>query len=215
MIVKNYIQNDFIPLGLEAREDELHLLAKDFKIQHVPIVEEGMLKACWNDEDYIENTNSKPFFEDLERFCVQENQTLLETFSLFKTYETNCLPVLDAKEFYVGYITMEEVVHQFSLSPVFAENGIVLLLEKPLIDYSISQISQLIESNNSRIYTIGIHRFTQDTAQILVKLTGENIGAVVDSLERFGYRIVYKSTATTKDDFLNDRYQNLVRFLDF
>ena len=125
------------------------------------------------------------------------------------TYSSSLTAVL------VGALSVGTELLVAALSPVFAENGIVLLLEKPLIDYSISQISQLIESNNSRIYTIGIHRFTQDTAQILVKLTGENIGAVVDSLERFGYRIVYKSTATTKDDFLNDRYQNLVRFLDF
>jgi hypothetical protein len=83
-------------------------------------------------------------------------------------------------------------------------------------DYQLSEISRLVESENTKILSSFITSDPLDDARIklTLKLDKPELRHVKATLERFGYRIIdhyQEETGITSEE---DRIGNLLRFLD-
>jgi hypothetical protein len=84
-------------------------------------------------------------------------------------------------------------------------------------DYSMTEISRLVESNNVKIissYFSGAAYGALDEATLTLKLNRTEISPVVATLERFGYSVegVFASTALESPD--RHRLDLLLRYLE-
>ncbi len=216
MIIENLINNDFKPFGFNDSIEELKALSHDFKLSYVPIVENGIYKGVLS-EEYIEECKEEKLqflLPQLKKFSLTPSQTIFQAISLFKIYDSNFIPVVSENEKYLGYITIQDVLSELSKSPSVSEPGALIIVESNLKDYSMSEISKIIESNNTRIYGMNIHRFIDERVQVLLKISGANIDSVIETFERFNYLVVFKSASTQRDDFIQDRYNQFMNFLD-
>ncbi len=50
-----------------------------------------------------------------------------------------------------GYYELEDIVKFFHETPFLKEQGGIIVVEKSIIDYSMSQITQIVESNNGKL----------------------------------------------------------------
>jgi hypothetical protein len=60
--------------------------------------------------------------------------------------------VINKNEKYLGYITCEDIFQDLSLLPLFSETGAILTIETPARKYSMTEIANIVESNNSKFY---------------------------------------------------------------
>ncbi len=71
------------------------------------------------------------------------------------------------------------------------ENSLVVI-ERPLVDYSLTDIARIVESNNARVMNLFVLPIADgNTLMISIKLNLIDITPVLMSFERFDYKTVY------------------------
>ena len=142
------------------------------------------------------------------------------TFELLRMITDNQLDVLavvgEGNEF-LGTISATELLRQFSHDLGVQENGAILVLTLDERDYSMNEISRLIESNNVKIISsyfstsaIG----SSDRSQLTLKLNRQEVISVISTLERFGYQIDGVFASAPIENIDQDRLDSLLRYLN-
>ena len=108
-----------------------------------------------------------------------------------------------------------KLLYTIANSAAIQSVGGVIVLQMNNNDYSLTEISSIIESNNIKIlssYIISIPKSTN--IEVTIKLNKQDVSVIIKDFERRGYKI----SASYKDednegDFL-ERYESLMRFLN-
>jgi acetoin utilization protein AcuB len=167
------------------------------------------------DFDEDETIGSLP--PEYTQVFVSVNQHLFEILGLMQSSELSAVAVLTNDKAYEGVIVLEDLLTEFSKSVGTQEKGAVLVLAIQSQDYSMAEISRLIESNNVKILSSYFSSNTEvynfkDT--LTLKLNTRDITAVIATLERFGYEIeaVFANDPVLSPD--QDRYDLLMKYLE-
>lgn len=71
------------------------------------------------------------------------------------------------------------------------ENSLILI-EVPLVDYTITDIARIVESNNARVMNLFVLPIADgNTLIISIKLNLLDLSTVLMSFERFNYKVLY------------------------
>ncbi len=70
----------------------------------------------------------------------------------------------------MGYYELNDIIHLFNETPFFAEPGGILIVEKGINDYSFSEISQIVESNDAKLLGAFVSKMDGDLVRITLKL---------------------------------------------
>ncbi len=172
---------------------------------HVAVMEEnafvGVLSAndlpCFEPEKKIED-----FRFQLETFFVTPQTLWLDVLEKFTRNESNVLPVLEENsQRVVGYYDINDIVTFFISTPFFTEPGGVLVVSKGIKDYSLSEISQIVEGNNGKLLGAFITDNQNDLVQVTLKISAGNLNEVIQTFRRYSYTIVF---GNNDDQFLED-----------
>ncbi|BFP40002.1 CBS domain-containing protein [Flavobacteriaceae bacterium GF1] len=172
---------------------------------HVAVAEKdgflGLLSendlACFEPERTIEE-----FRYQLETFHVTKETLWLDVLEVFARNEANILPVLDTNAHRVlGYYDLNNVVSQFIGTPFFTEPGGILVVSKGIKDYSLSEISQIVESNNGKLLGALVTDNQNDLVQVTLKINSGNLNEVIQTFRRYSYNILF---GNNDDQFLED-----------
>jgi CBS domain-containing protein len=174
---------------------------------HVAVQENGRYLGVIPEED-VGSFNEKKKIRDygygLESFSANKEATWLEVLEIFTRNETNILPVLGDEMEVVGYYRLLDVLGLLIETPFFREPGGILVVAKGRKDHSFSEISQIIESNNTRILGAFITDIQNDVVMTTIKLSSENFNEVLQTFRRYNYSILF---GTIQDQFLEDLKQ--------
>lgn len=218
MELKEYILNEIKELSLLNSVKEAQNLFEGFPITHIPIVENGHLLGCISESDTqtIED-NSAPISEHthlIDFFFATKSATLLELIKLFADNDCNMMPVLNEEKLYLGYFELSDILDIFSSSPFLYDNGVEIIIQKQKKDYSASEISQIIESNNGKLLGLFISNQTSDFTQVTVKISSEDVNEIIQTFRRYNYDIVSEHTSDHYLQDLKDRSNYLQKYLD-
>ena len=173
-------------------------------LTHFPVVENGIFLGNISLDDAETFTQNNPI-EDaralFEIFFVRETSFWFEVLELFSKHQTNIIPVLNKNNKVIGYYHFDDVIPFFNETPFLKEIGTTVIIEKDIYSYSISQVSQIFEINNSKILGIIISEVEGNIAQIIIKATSININEIIQSLRRYEYNIISEHI---EDQFLSD-----------
>ena len=144
-------------------------------------------------------------------------QHIYEVMGIANQYQLDSVPVLDEDNLYAGTIVVSDMLAKFAGLLGAQEPGAVLVLKMTNRDYSLTDISRLIESNNTKIistYFSGAEYGAIDEASLTIKLNRTEVSAVVATLERFGYAVenVYAGEPLENPD--RHRLDLLLRYLE-
>lgn len=174
---------------------------------HVAITEEGQFVGLLGEADldsFQETSPVEEFRYQLDVFSVPPEATWLDVLEVFTRNEANILPVVDDKNRVLGYFDLYDIVDLFTDMPFFTEPGAILVVSKPLRDYSFSEIAQIVEGNNTRLLGAFITSIENETAQITLKISDSNINEVLQSFRRYDYNVL---TGSMDDKFLEELKQ--------
>jgi hypothetical protein len=103
----------------------------------------------------------------------------------------------------------------FNETPFIKETGGIIIVKKAAIDYSMSQITQIVESNNGKLLGLFVSDSNNETIEITIKVTLGVMNDIIQTFRRYNYEIIsehnednYINNLKERSDYL-DRYLNI------
>ena len=218
MKISEYISNDISALTLDSSVKDAKELLIDLTYSHLPIVEHHLLIGLIAESDVhtIENDTSKlnEYNYLFDHFFIQNSDNWMTILKMFAACGANILPVLTDNNEYIGYYELTDVLHFFNDTPLLNHEGFFLVIEKGLKDYSFSEISQIIESNDAKLIGIFISEYKNDLVRITLKISTEKINDIIQSFRRYGYDLLTKHKEDLFLEELKNRSDYLQKYLN-
>ncbi|BCY28181.1 CBS domain-containing protein [Flavobacterium okayamense] len=214
----DYINKDIKPLDASETIANAQDFFLDLNYSHFPVVEKGVFIGSLSKDD-AELLDSRTLIQDnkyeLERFYVRSSMIWLDVLEVFAQNETNIVPVLSDKNSYLGYYELEDVVRFFHETPFLKEDGGILIIRKDITNYSMGQITQIVESNNARLLGLFVSKVDGDYVEVTVKTSQSSLNDIIQTFRRYEYEIIsehqedsYLQNLKERSDYL-DKYLNI------
>jgi len=190
-----------------------------FRVSHLPIVNNKEFLGLISDTDiYDLNMAEEPIGNhNLSLFSpyVNANQHIYEVVELVSRLNLSVVPVLDGKIF-IGMITSHDLVKYFSELLAVNNPGAVIVLELHQNDYSLSQIAQIVESNESRVLSVYIRPHDDSMKmEVIIKINTTDISSIVQTFERYDYSIKASfMDSDVLDSLYDNRFESFMRYLN-
>ncbi len=147
---------------------------------------------------------------------VHVDQHIFEVAAIMYKLKLSVVPVLDSKHVYLGVIILYDLARKFSNLYAVHEPGGVIILEMNLYDYSLSQIAQIVESNDAKILSLFVNRLPGGNNLLLtMKLNVVELTAIIQTFAR--YDIDVKSVfmdSSILNDLYEDRYDQFMKYMN-
>lgn len=216
--IKNYINTDFKPINSNDTIAVVQDFFFELAFSHFPVIEEGVYLGCMASEDietFDADKNVMDYRYTLEGFFVRSNDLWLDVLEVFAKNHTNIVPVLDHTNQYIGYYELEDIMKFFHETPFLKEPGGIIVVKKAVIDYAMSQITQIVESNNGRLLGLFISEADVESVQITIKISLGAMNDIIQTFRRYNYEIIsehqqdnYINNLKERSDYL-DKYLNI------
>jgi len=218
MTLTDYIINDVSPISEKSKMGDVQKLFSQTTYSHIPVMREGVYIGCLAENDVHCHEATEPLDQQThlyEGFFVRESSNWLNILEAFGQNESNIMPVLDVQNRYLGYYELKDMMTYFNQTPFLSEEGIILVLEKGIFDYSFSEISQIVESNDGKVLGAFISKFNQDMVQLSLKVGGDvSLNGLLQSFRRYGYEVISEHQEDSYLIDLRERSDYLEKYLN-
>lgn len=214
----DYILNEIKPIKLGDPIKKAQLFFEQNPYSHLPVIDKAIFCGNIAKQD-IEFTNyHDKIIGDVRELILPYYATItmnwFEVLQSFATYNCNILSVLNDKKKYLGYYELDDFLNIFKCTPFLHEDGVILVISKGVNDYSFSQITQIVESNNATLFGAFVSKIDKDMAQITLKLSLHDINNTLNSFRRYNYQILNEFEKDKYLEELNDRSNYLQKYLN-
>ncbi|WP_299526476.1 CBS domain-containing protein [Winogradskyella sp.] len=217
MHLQDFVINDIKPLSITDKIGDLQMLFNQLTYSHIPIQKEGIYMGCISETDAHCFDGAKSINDcnyTIEGFFVRATTNWLDVLEAFAEYDSNIMPVLDENSTYLGYYELNDIIHLFNETPFFAEPGGIVIVEKGIHDYSFSEISQIVESNDTKLLGAFISKMSTDLVQITLKISNTSLNDIIQTFRRYSYNIVSGHEEDSYIESLKERSQYLDKYLN-
>jgi predicted transcriptional regulator len=204
LAITDYINNDFKAIKSSDSIESVMDFFEESRFSHFPVVDEGVYIGCISSEEVETYDLSKKISDysySLKGFYVRTNLFWIDVLEVFSRNNTTVIPVLDEENNYVGYYEITEVIRNFYDTPFVKDFGGVIIVEKSILDFTMSQVVQIVESNGGKILGLYVSNTTPDKVQVTIKIVLGGMNEILQSFRRYEYDIISEHK---EDIFLND-----------
>ncbi len=219
MIARELLSQVVMPLKTsDTGRDALNYMYI-FHVRHLPIVNNQQLLGLISEDDIMSNDVDEPvgsYDLSLSRPYVLETDHLYDVVKMSADFQLSIIPVVDQEDNFLGLITQDDLINYFGNIGAFTEPGSVIVLKMSKHDYSLAEISRIIESENAAILSTFITSRPDSTQMdVTIKVNKQDIRHIIATLERYEY--VVKASFQEReylDETLKDRYEALMSYLN-
>ena len=208
--------SDIVP-SLKTSDTGIQALSwmEIFRISHLPIVNNKEFLGLISDTDiYDLNMADEPIGNHkLSLFSpfVTDNQHIYEVIELVAQLKLSVIPVLNEKKEYLGLITLHDLLQGFSKITAVDKHGAIIVLEMNVNDFSLTEVAQIIESENIKILSLYVSDSESSTKiDVTIKINTSDASRVLQSFNRYNYTV---KGSYMEDNDMDSLYQN--RFDEF
>lgn len=191
-----------------------------FRISHLPVVEDHQYYGLVSDKMiYDLNMFEKELVEMRDKLLspfVMINQHIYQVFSVISEYKLSVVPVLDLHKEYKGVITAFDMAKQFAGLVAVNEPGGVIELELNPVDYSLAQITQIVEGNDAKILSLYVReRSDSKLITVTIKTNVIDLSRIIQTFVRYDYNIkaVYMEESML-GELYDDRFDQFMKYLN-
>jgi CBS domain-containing protein len=191
-----------------------------FRISHLPIVNNLDFLGLISDTDiYDMNQPEEPIGNHsltLLKPYVTTEQHLFEVIGLASRLKLTVVPVLDEHSHYKGVITTTDLVRYLAGISSMDQQGGIIVLEIIERDYSLSQIAQIVESNNVKVLSMYITSPPDSIRlEVTIKVNTNDLASVIRTFERYNYDVkTWVTSDDSMDRFYSERFDLLMKYLN-
>ena len=215
-----FINSLIPPLKLTDRAEMALTWMEEIRTDSLPVANEGRFLGFVGDEVIFDLNDPEQLIGTIELEAgacwVYSDKHIYDVLRIASENQSNLVAVLDRENSYLGVISMEDAIAAFADSLSIKSQGSVLILSMNMSDYLLSEISRLVESENTKILSsfITVDPLDSEKIKLTLKLDKLELRHVKATLERFGYRVIDHYQEESGISSEEDRIGNLLRFLD-
>ena len=217
MYITTYLSNDVKPGKLSYSTERLLQMVQEMKLTHLPIFDGLAYVGNIAEEDLVELTFSDGednLTDFTENFYITEDQTIFDAIQLMYTNHSNILPVLSKEHKYIGLVTEQSLIEAMAKFPFISEVAVSMVVSIASKDLSMSVITNIIESNNGKVFGLMMIDEVDDQVNVLVRFSSSNLLSIGETFERYGYQVVQKFYNDEKQELLQNRYAQLLKYMN-
>jgi len=191
-----------------------------YRVSHIPVVDDSKFLGLVSDKlIYDLNLIDLPIKSQIDKLNtshVHRKQHIFEVAILMYKLKLSVLPVLDTDHYYLGAITLYDLARRFAKLFSLEETGGVIILEMNVNNYSLSEISQIVESNDIKILSCFLDRkHGTNNLDVILKLDNDELSPLIQAFIRYDYNVkaVYLDQSELKDLY-KDRFDQFMKFMN-
>jgi len=219
MNARQFISTTIIPLKTSDTGTFALSMMEEYRVSHLPIVNELEYLGLISDRDIFSLNNfDEPVgnhSSSLSRPNVTENQHVYEIIKTFSELKLTLLPVLDENNQYLGVINLTNVIRLFSEIFAIDNPGGIIILEINEKDYLLTEIAQIVESNDAKILNMYITSIPdKGKMEVTLKVNKIDIRPILQTFSRYNYTVHASYFEDTYSEGLQERFDSFMNYLN-
>lgn len=219
MIAKDLINYMIPPLKPKDSVVMAQQWMDELRLSELPVVEDGKFLGLIDEELLFNDALKYPHVGD---YPLVGNQCFVRTgvhyYEALKTsneFGFRLVAVLDDLDQFIGVISAMDIVDTFAKNASVTSPGAILALRLKLKDYSLSEISRIIESNQAKVLSSYLCPHSIDPSELLLtlKLNTEEVTHIKMSLENNGFFIEDSFNEQNTNNQEKERLDILLKYL--
>lgn len=184
----------------------------------LPIVKGHKLLGVINENALLEvddNQLIEYFVQDEEQLHFVEGVHIFDVLKKCAQWSNYYIPVLNSHHHYSGITSPQMILNAYTGYSALNNPGGVIELQMDAKDYSLTEISKIVESNNAMILHSMIST-QKESSQIMVaiKINKNDLQDIQATFERFGYHVISVLHHSEFEIQLKERLDSLMRYLE-
>ncbi|MFA0961990.1 CBS domain-containing protein [Roseivirga sp. BDSF3-8] len=193
---------------------------EELRVNQLPVVDKGIFLGLIHEDTIYEDNRIDREVRDFD--LIGSDCYVLGSqhfYDIIKT-ATNCsvqmVAVFDDDNTYLGVITVEDTITAFAQTAAVQSSGGIIVLSMAHNDYSLSEISRLVEGEGAKILSSSVANDTLDPTKfkLTLKINKVDLSHIIATLERFGYKIIARFQESEAISNEKERIDILLRYLD-
>jgi len=220
MIAAELISNNIPPLKSSDNLTTVLNWMRDFHVIHLPVIEKGKYLGTISEDDLLDVMDGDLSISDskitLSPISVPFSDHIYEVMQKVTENKMTTIPVLDKDENFLGLITAQNLILYFADMSSIKNPGSIVVLQMKSKDYSLHEISRLVESNDASILSaiISYEDVENDKIELTLKINQQDISAITATFERYDYTVKNIFQESEYTDVLKDRYDSFMNWID-
>jgi CBS domain-containing protein len=219
MLTLDLINNNIPRLHLQDSIAKAIQLVNDYRVTHLPVVAEDKYLGLLSEEDLLDAEDDKLSVEVLQEHfisaAVKDNMHFLNAVNAGIQFDTNVIPVINEEGDLAGVISSVDLLKTLGNFAGANEIGGIIVLEMERSQFALSEISRIVESNDSTI----LHLNTTTDANtgmltVTLHVNKREIAAIVSTFERYDYDVIYYFGNEKFENEIHSNYKHLMNYLD-
>ena len=201
--------SDKISLALQFMED--------YEVQHLPVANNDKYTGVVTKDDLLdEDDNATVASLELQLLTVsvQPSEHFLSALKIAAANDLTVLPVITAEQELQGVLTQAELLHVAAAFQNVEEPGAIIVMEMERTNYSIGELSRLVETNNASITQLNTYTEVGSGLFIVtLKINKMEIADINATFQRYDYTIRYFFGEEAYENELKENYDLLMAYL--
>lgn len=220
MIAEDLINHMIPPLKASDDAHKAIVWMEEFRCTFLPVLNESRLLGFISEEIILETNDIEKHVGDFNlvgQTCFVHLDThFYDILRIASEHKLQMVAVLNDAEQYAGVITVQDTLTSFAQTAAVQAAGSVLVLAMNYVDYSLAEISRLVEENHAKILSSIIKEDPLDPGKIrlTLKINQMDMSRIVATLERFDYKVIGRYQEDKPIQNERERIDMLLRYLD-
>lgn len=219
MFAIDLIGNAIPPLHTSDTVQKVMDRMAEFKVSHLPVVNEEQFLGLVAEDDLIEEADYESPIGSLALSLVNpyvfSDQHIYDVIKVFQELKLSVVPVLDKKNNYLGMVSINSMNEYFAELTSVSVPGGIIVLEISNRNNSLAHMAQIIESDNAQVLSSYLRTFPDSTRmEVTLKINKLDISNIAATFLRYDYDI--KATFNHYNERNNsmERYDSLMNYLN-
>jgi acetoin utilization protein AcuB len=219
MLAGDLITDEIPPLKITDTVELALDWMEQFKVSHLAVVNNRELIGIISETDLLDYERPDEQINisklHVSKAAIHHYQHAYDLIRLMSSMNLTLIPVIDEKEMYKGCITLKGIIQNLSTMMSVQNPGGVIVLELNQNDYSITQIGNIIESNDAKILSLHVSSQPDSTKiEVTIKINREDLSAVLQTFYRYNYSVKATFQHGDFNKGMDDRLNEFLHFLN-
>ncbi len=191
----------------------------EFRVKELPIVDNSKLLGYVSEELLYD---SEIMYPDVGSYPLINGSVIVAPwkhyYDILKVLSENQMDVVSVieNEEFKGVVLRDDILREFSKTAIVNSEGAIIILQTSLKDYSLSDISRIVEMNGSIVLGANVRPNNDDASQIeiVVRINGQEVNQISNGLNKSGYQVISSFNTEDKSFDEEERYGLLMKYLN-
>jgi predicted transcriptional regulator len=218
MLTHELLSQTLPSLRLHDKVFQALQMMNDNHVTHLPIVDGEKFIGVISEEDLLQTENDHSELAELQQsfsdISVKEGEHFLKAVQLAADSGLSVVPVVSEENELVGTVAYNELLKFSSEFMNLSEPGGLIVLEMESNQYSFSEISKLVETNDAQITQLNTSNdAVTGLMQVTIRINKPEVSDIVAAFQRYEYNVKYFFGEELFTNELRSNYDNLMNYL--